>query len=91
MNKDNSHDQDLSASIQLKCFNRFVTTAKHLTIESPSLAINLGHYIRHCVQLKTSVSIMQEDEISRKQADDLRHLMEAHWACQVNSDHMTSS
>ena len=62
-----------------------MAAAKHLAIDSESLAINLGHYIRHYVQLKTSMSIMQEYEIGREQANDFRYLMEAQWAGQVHT------
>lgn len=66
-------------------FRATIAATKELALVSPQLAIALGHYLRSLVLLKISHAIASEDETSRKQADDFKYLMEAHWKSQVTT------
>lgn len=69
--------------IQTKHFASVMQAAKDLSAVSPQLTITLGHYMRSLVLLKISASIAAESTHQRQQADDFKHLMEAHWRTQV--------
>ena len=67
-------------------FKEVVSGVKSLAIKtnSPSIATNLGHYIKHAALLKSSLAIETGNKEWRTEKDDFMELYNAHWASRVS-------
>lgn len=76
---------DLNGYLSPKHFSNVVKASKDLAAVSPQLTIALGHYVRSAVLLKLSFAIGSENMQMRREAEDFKTLMEAHWKSQVST------
>ena len=74
----------LSDYLKPQYFDAFVEAAKILS-KSPRLGLCLGHYLRTLILLKISGGIVSGVKEEREEADDFKHLFEAHWSARVAS------
>jgi len=76
----------LSGYITGTNFKEVVSGVKCLAIEtdSPSIATNLGHYIKHIALLKSSLAIEAGNKEWRTEKEEFMELYNAHWTSRVS-------
>ncbi|XP_074652770.1 uncharacterized protein LOC141907100 [Tubulanus polymorphus] len=83
LNENNGEENWISLSSYLRGphFHQIVKCVKKLALEkdSPSVAINLGIYIKHCIVLKMSMGIFEGDKIMQEEGRDFEVVYRAHW------------
>ena len=63
---------------------------EHLSVETPSLALKLGHSLKRCGQLLKSRSLRAKDDLKLKGAKRFLELFENEWATAISSRTLAS-
>ena len=84
--KPKEEKKDLSSFITGNGFSKIVDSVKDLSkqVNSPHIALRLGHYLKQLILLKTSKSIEMDDDKMEREAQRFKSLYDAHWNQKVS-------
>ncbi|KAK3724615.1 hypothetical protein QZH41_011044 [Actinostola sp. cb2023] len=75
--------------IAVKSLCKFDET-EHLKVDTPSLALKLGHSLKKCAQLVKTIALKRNDDIMLKKAKRFLELFENEWTTQISSRSLAS-
>jgi len=68
-----------------KKYDLVKTTVRELGLISPQMSIQVSNYVKKLCTIKIGMSIVNEDDISQKHAENFLRLYENSWSAEINA------
>lgn len=76
---------DMNNLLSPQYFKVFITACKTISSRNNQMGLTIGSYVKQLILLKISKGIQTDNELMKKEAENFRYLMDAHFLSEVSA------